>query len=128
MFMSTSLLSAFVLFAFVSSITPGPNNTMLLASGVNFGFRRSMPHALGISIGFMLLVISVGLGLGEVFKVFPWAYTVLRCWCCRCTRCCSPADCQTGEMVASRPMPMVNTKKPNRKSAILVIRPPEGRE
>ncbi len=69
MFMSTSLLSAFVLFAFVSSITPGPNNTMLLASGVNFGFRRSMPHALGISIGFMLLVISVGLGLGEVFKV-----------------------------------------------------------
>ncbi|MCF5142619.1 LysE family translocator [Pseudomonas sp. PA-6-1D] len=78
MFMSTSLLSAFVLFAFVSSITPGPNNTMLLASGVNFGFRRSMPHALGISIGFMLLVMSVGLGLGEVFKVFPWAYTVLR--------------------------------------------------
>src|SRR5471032_2786752 len=78
MFMSTSLLSAFVLFAFVSSITPGPNNTMLLASGVNFGFRRSMPHALGISIGFMLLVISVGLGLGEVFKVLPWAYTVLR--------------------------------------------------
>ena len=78
MFMSTSLLSAFVLFAFVSSITPGPNNTMLLASGVNFGFRRSMPHALGISIGFMLLVISVGLGLGEVFKVFPWAYSVLR--------------------------------------------------
>ena len=51
MFMYTSLLSAFVLFAFVSSITPGPNNTMLLASGVNFGFRRSMPHALGISIG-----------------------------------------------------------------------------
>ena len=78
MFMSTSLLSAFVLFAFVSSITPGPNNTMLLASGVNFGFRRSMPHALGISIGFMLLVICVGLGLGEVFKVFPWAYTLLR--------------------------------------------------
>jgi len=78
MSMSTSLLSAFVLFAFVSSITPGPNNTLLLASGVNFGFRRSMPHALGISLGFMLLVIAVGLGLGEVFKVFPWAYTVLR--------------------------------------------------
>jgi len=78
MFMSSSLLSAFALFAFVSSITPGPNNTMLLASGVNFGFRRSIPHALGISIGFMLLVISVGLGLGEVFKAFPWAYTLLR--------------------------------------------------
>jgi len=78
MVMSSSLLSAFVLFAFVSSITPGPNNTMLLASGVNFGFRRSIPHALGISIGFMLLVISVGLGLGEVFKLLPWAYTLLR--------------------------------------------------
>ena len=78
MVISSSLLSAFVLFAFVSSITPGPNNTMLLASGVNFGFRRSIPHALGISIGFMLLVISVGLGLGEVFKLFPWAYTLLR--------------------------------------------------
>ena len=65
-------------FAFSTSITPGPNNMMLFASGVNFGFRRSIPHALGISIGFMLLVISVGLGLGEVFKVFPWAYTLLR--------------------------------------------------
>ncbi|NWB68089.1 LysE family translocator [Pseudomonas sp. I8001] len=78
MLMSSSLLSAFALFAFVSSITPGPNNTMLLASGVNFGFIRSIPHALGISIGFMLLVIAVGLGLGEVFKALPWAYTVLR--------------------------------------------------
>jgi threonine/homoserine/homoserine lactone efflux protein len=78
MLMSSSLLTAFALFAFVSSITPGPNNTMLLASGVNFGFRRSIPHALGISIGFMLLVISVGLGLGEVFKALPWAYTLLR--------------------------------------------------
>ncbi|MFO2464434.1 LysE family translocator [Pseudomonas sp. 15FMM2] len=78
MFMSSSLLSAFALFAFVSSITPGPNNTMLLASGVNFGFRRSIPHAMGISVGFMVLVISVGLGLGEVFKALPWAYTALR--------------------------------------------------
>lgn len=78
MFMSSSLLSAFALFAFVSSITPGPNNTMLLASGVNFGFRRSMPHALGISLGFMVLVISVGLGLGEVFKALPGAYATLR--------------------------------------------------
>lgn len=78
MLMSSSLLSAFALFAFVSSITPGPNNTMLLASGVNFGFRRSIPHAMGISVGFMVLVISVGLGLGQVFKALPWAYTLLR--------------------------------------------------
>lgn len=72
------LLAAFCLFAFVSSITPGPNNTMLLASGVNFGFRRSLPHALGVSVGFMLMVLAVGLGLGAVFKAVPLAYTVLR--------------------------------------------------
>ena len=73
-----NLLAAFILFAFVSSITPGPNNTMLLASGVNFGFRRSIPHALGVSIGFMLMVLAVGLGLGAVFNAVPVAYTVLR--------------------------------------------------
>ncbi|MDE1167941.1 MAG: LysE family translocator [Pseudomonas sp.] len=78
MFFTANLLAAFALFAFVSSITPGPNNTMLLASGVNFGFKRSIPHALGVSLGFMVLVIAVGLGLGEVFKAFPWAYATLR--------------------------------------------------
>jgi len=51
---------------------------MLLASGVNFGVRRSIPHALGISIGFMVMVLAVGLGLGEVFKAWPALYTVLR--------------------------------------------------
>lgn len=78
MLASADLLTAFVLFAFVSSITPGPNNTMLLASGVNFGVRRSIPHALGISVGFMVMVLAVGLGLGEVFKAWPPLYTVLR--------------------------------------------------
>lgn len=78
MLASADLLTAFVLFAFVSSITPGPNNTMLLASGVNFGVRRSIPHALGISVGFMVMVLAVGLGLGEVFKAWPALYTVLR--------------------------------------------------
>ncbi|WP_313740000.1 LysE family translocator [Pseudomonas sp.] len=75
---SYDLLTAFVLFAFVSSITPGPNNTMLLASGVNFGVRRSVPHALGVSIGFMVMVIAVGLGLGRVFETWPMLYTLLR--------------------------------------------------
>lgn len=78
MLASLDLLGAFVLFAFVSSITPGPNNTMLLASGVNFGVRRTIPHALGISVGFMVMVLAVGLGLGEVFKAWPPLYTVLR--------------------------------------------------
>lgn len=75
---SLDLFSAFVLFAFVSSITPGPNNTMLLASGVNFGVRRTIPHALGVSVGFMVMVLAVGFGLGEVFKAVPPLYTVLR--------------------------------------------------
>lgn len=71
-------LSALLLFALVSSITPGPNNTMLLASGVNFGFLRSLPHMLGISCGFALLILTVGLGLGALFERVPVLHTVLR--------------------------------------------------
>ncbi|CAG4922207.1 LysE family translocator [Paraburkholderia gardini] len=70
-------LPAGILFALVTSITPGPNNTMLLASGVNFGFRRTMPHILGISAGVALLMLSVGFGLGEAFRRFPMLYTTL---------------------------------------------------
>ena len=76
--MSTELLLAFIAFAFVTSVTPGPNNMMLLASGVNFGVRRSIPHMLGISLGFMLLVAAVGLGLGQVFQRLPVLHDVLR--------------------------------------------------
>lgn len=76
--MSFDLLLAFALFALVSSITPGPNNMMLMASGVNFGLRRTVPHMLGVSIGFMVLVLAVGFGLGSVFQSFPWFYTLLR--------------------------------------------------
>jgi threonine/homoserine/homoserine lactone efflux protein len=76
--LTADLLLAFILFAFVSSITPGPNNTMLLSSGVNFGFNRTIPHMLGISCGFALMVLAVGFGLGAVFKAYPILYTVLR--------------------------------------------------
>ncbi|MET1078133.1 MAG: LysE family translocator [Pseudomonas sp.] len=76
--MNPELLVAFIAFAFVTSVTPGPNNMMLLASGVNFGVRRSLPHMLGISLGFMLLVVAVGLGLGQLFERLPELYTVLR--------------------------------------------------
>ena len=69
---------ALIVFAFVSSITPGPNNMMLLASGVNFGFRRSVPHMLGIGVGFMVLLLSIGLGLGQVLERFPAIYTTLK--------------------------------------------------
>lgn len=78
MVLSFDLLLAFTLFAFVTSITPGPNNMMLLASGVNFGFSRTLPHMLGISIGFFVLVLAVGFGLGSVFKAWPLLYTILR--------------------------------------------------
>ncbi|MDH6152110.1 MULTISPECIES: LysE family translocator [Paraburkholderia] len=76
-FVTLSALPAGVLFALVTSITPGPNNTMLLASGVNFGFRRTLPHLSGISVGVVLLMLSVGIGLGEAFVHFPVLYTVL---------------------------------------------------
>lgn len=76
--MNAELLVAFIAFAFVTSVTPGPNNMMLLASGVNFGIRRSLPHMFGISIGFMILVIAVGLGLGQLFEQVPMLYNVLR--------------------------------------------------
>ncbi|EDZ98715.1 Lysine exporter protein (LYSE/YGGA) [Burkholderia sp. H160] len=76
-FVTLSALPAGILFALVTSITPGPNNTMLLASGVNFGFRRTLPHISGISVGVVLLMLSVGIGLGEAFVHFPVLYTVL---------------------------------------------------
>ncbi|HEY1609983.1 MAG TPA: LysE family translocator [Paraburkholderia sp.] len=70
-------LPAGMLFALVMSITPGPNNTMLLASGVNFGFRRTVPHIFGISAGVVLLMLSVGFGLGALLQRVPWLYTAL---------------------------------------------------
>ena len=76
--MSADLLAALVAFAFVTSITPGPNNLMLLASGVNFGFRRTLPHMLGVGLGFVVMVIGVGLGLGRVFEMYPSVYVALR--------------------------------------------------
>jgi threonine/homoserine/homoserine lactone efflux protein len=70
-------LPAAALFAMVTSITPGPNNTMLLASGVNFGLKRTVPHMLGISAGVAILMLAVGLGLAQAFERLPWLYTVL---------------------------------------------------
>ena len=76
--MPFDLLTAFVAFAFVSSITPGPNNLMLMASGANFGFRRTIPHMLGIGLGFVFMVVLVGAGLVQVFDAYPVSYAVLR--------------------------------------------------
>ena len=69
---------ALVVFAVITSITPGPNNFMLLASGLNVGFWRSLPHAIGISVGFFTLLLGVGLGLGALLISFPTLHLVLK--------------------------------------------------
>jgi threonine/homoserine/homoserine lactone efflux protein len=76
--LSTDLFWALLVFVVVTLITPGPNNTMLLASGLNFGFRRGLPHLLGVALGFGAMVLAVGVGLGAVFQAYPAAYTVLK--------------------------------------------------
>lgn len=76
--MTYDLFSALLLFAFVSSITPGPNNLMVMASGANFGFIRSIPHILGIALGFALMILLMGTGLAQVFAAYPASYDVLK--------------------------------------------------
>ncbi|MEL6220252.1 MAG: LysE family translocator [Pseudomonadota bacterium] len=79
--MLTETLAALAAFAFVTSITPGPNNLMLMASGANYGFRRTVPHMLGIGVGFVVMVIAVGVGLAAVFEAIPAVLTVLQALC-----------------------------------------------
>ncbi|RLP24662.1 LysE family translocator [Mesorhizobium sp. YM1C-6-2] len=76
--MSLDAFLALLAFAFATSITPGPNNLMLLTSGVNFGFVRSVPHMLGIGGGFLSLLLGVGLGLGAMLTAFPSLHLALK--------------------------------------------------
>ena len=76
--MHPDLFLALVAFAFVTSVTPGPNNLMLLASGVNFGFRRSLPHMAGVGLGFGFMILAVGAGLSALFAAYPAFHAVLR--------------------------------------------------
>ena len=76
--MSHSLLIAFVMFATVMFFTPGPNNIMLLSSGLTYGFRPTIPHIMGITIGFAFMVGAVGLGLGTIFIAYPVLQTILK--------------------------------------------------
>lgn len=75
--LSPELAAALALFAFVSSITPGPNNAMLMASGANFGLKRTLPHFAGVVIGFAILLLCIGFGLGAVFAAVPALHGVL---------------------------------------------------
>jgi len=76
--MTADAFLALLVYAFVTSITPGPNNFMLLASGVNFGFMRTIPHMLGIGTGFLSLLLGVGFGLGAILTTFPSLHTALK--------------------------------------------------
>lgn len=76
--LTLEILLALIAFAFVSSITPGPNNLMLLASGVNFGFQRTLPHMMGVCLGFTLMVFLVGVGLMQVFELYPLSQQILK--------------------------------------------------
>ena len=76
--MPTDMLLALISYAFVMSITPGPNNVLLLASGVNYGFRRTIPHMFGISCGVIVMLLIVGLGVGQLLTANATVYLALR--------------------------------------------------
>jgi len=65
-------------FAVATSVTPGPNNAMLFASGVNYGLRRTVPHLLGVTLGFTFMQLALGLGVGFIFDALPGLYPTLR--------------------------------------------------
>lgn len=76
--MTLEVFLALLVFTFVGSATPGPNTLMLLASGVNFGFVRTVPHMVGIGLGLGLLLLAVGFGLGHLLTVAPRVYITLK--------------------------------------------------
>ena len=76
--MNASIITSLIGMAIAASWTPGPNNSMLASSGATYGIRASIPHVLGIILGFPLMIFLVGLGLGEVFRSHPVMHQVLR--------------------------------------------------
>jgi threonine/homoserine/homoserine lactone efflux protein len=76
--MSHSLLIAFIVFAAVMYFTPGPNNIMVLSSGLTYGFRLTVPHIAGITFGCAFMVAAVGLGFGTIFVAYPILQTILK--------------------------------------------------
>ena len=76
--MSNELLIGLIGFALVSAFSPGPNNLMLLSSGMNFGWRKSVPHILGIAIGFPVMIFGVGMGIMQIFEAYPVSLVVMK--------------------------------------------------
>src|SRR5690606_27046332 len=72
------LFLAVLFFAFSTTITPGPNNVMIMSSGMNYGIRASLPHLAGICLGFPLMVLLVGLGFGVVFERYPNLHQLIK--------------------------------------------------
>jgi threonine/homoserine/homoserine lactone efflux protein len=72
------LIWALLVFVVVTLFTPGPNNAMLMTTGLTFGFRRGLPHLLGVALGFAVMVLAVGLGLGALFQAYPTLYLILK--------------------------------------------------
>ena len=72
------LFLAVLFFAFSTTITPGPNNVMIMSSGVNYGIKQSVPHWLGICFGFPLMVLLVGLGFGVIFDRYPHLHQLIK--------------------------------------------------
>ncbi len=84
---SITVLISFILFTFVACMSPGPNNLMLLSSGLTFGYKRTLPHALGIIVGYPIMFLIVGLGLGKIFEQNPMVLEIMKyigisylCW------------------------------------------------
>ena len=78
---SLQLFIALASFYFVMFVTPGPNNAMLTASGIKFGFKRTLPHLIGIPCGHIVQISLVCLGLGKIFQIYPYIQEVLKYVC-----------------------------------------------
>ena len=78
---NVEILIALISFYFVMYVTPGPNNAMVLASGIKFGFIKTIPHMTGITIGHVLQLVLVCLGLGKIFLIFPQLQNILKILC-----------------------------------------------
>ena len=76
--MTFDLFVALAVFAAIAAYTPGPNNTLLMACGVNYGFRVSVPMIAGVGIGFPFQIFCIGFGLGKVFEIYPVLLSVLK--------------------------------------------------
>lgn len=76
--MDWALYLTFVLFVVSMSVTPGPNNLMMMSSSIVFGVKRTLPHWIGVNIGFNLMLVAAVFGLGELVQRFPWMLTVIK--------------------------------------------------